>query len=70
MKFFGRYLGGAASLYRGSDLIAQSNRGIVVATIQYRLGVFGFLPGAEVKKNGALNAGLRENLLFCCAPIF
>ncbi|KAF7335501.1 Carboxylic ester hydrolase [Mycena venus] len=60
----GGYLSGAASMYRGSDLIAQSNRGIVVVTIQYRLGVFGFLPGAEVKQNGALNAGLRGNLAF------
>ena len=26
--------------------------------IQYRLGVFGFLPGGKVKEGGALNAGL------------
>jgi hypothetical protein len=38
---FGRYVGGAASMYRGTDLLAQSNRGIVVVTIQYRLGLFG-----------------------------
>ncbi|KAJ6524285.1 Alpha/Beta hydrolase protein [Mycena vulgaris] len=42
------------------DVINQSNRGIVLVIIQYRLGVFGFLPGAEVKKNGALNAGLLD----------
>ncbi|KAJ7738845.1 Alpha/Beta hydrolase protein [Mycena maculata] len=52
----GGYVAGRASLYDGEDDIYQSNRGIVVI-IQYRLGVFGFLPGAEVKKNGALNAG-------------
>ncbi|KAJ7201513.1 Alpha/Beta hydrolase protein [Mycena rebaudengoi] len=56
----GGYLGGAANMYRGTDLIAQSNRGIVVVIIQYRLGVFGFLPGVAVKKNGALNAGLLD----------
>jgi hypothetical protein len=37
----GRYAGGAASIYRGTDLLVQSNRGIVVVTIQYRLGLFG-----------------------------
>ncbi|KAJ7077232.1 Alpha/Beta hydrolase protein [Mycena epipterygia] len=56
----GGYLAGAASSFNGEDLIRQSNRGIVAVIIQYRLGVFGFLPGAEVKKNGALNAGLLD----------
>ncbi|KAJ6480718.1 Alpha/Beta hydrolase protein [Mycena vitilis] len=49
-----------SQMYRGSDLIAQSNRGVVVVTIQYRRGVFGFLSSTEVKKNGALNAGLLD----------
>ncbi|KAJ7201512.1 Alpha/Beta hydrolase protein, partial [Mycena rebaudengoi] len=47
-------------VFSGTDLIAQSNRGIVAVIIQYRLGVFGFLPGVAVKKNGALNAGLLD----------
>ncbi|KAJ7036784.1 Alpha/Beta hydrolase protein [Mycena alexandri] len=56
----GGYVLGSASQFRGSDLLAQSNRGIVVVVIQYRLNVFGFLPGAEVKKSGTLNAGLLD----------
>ncbi|KAJ6514284.1 Alpha/Beta hydrolase protein [Mycena vitilis] len=56
----GGFVAGAASQYRGSDLIAQSNRGLVAVMIQYRLGLFGFLPGTEVKRNGALNAGLLD----------
>ncbi|KAJ6524284.1 Alpha/Beta hydrolase protein [Mycena vulgaris] len=56
----GGYIAGAASMYRGSDLIHQSDRGVVAVVIQYRLGLFGFLSGAEVKKNGALNAGLLD----------
>ncbi|KAJ7315428.1 Alpha/Beta hydrolase protein [Mycena albidolilacea] len=56
----GGYLAGQASAYNGEDVINQSNRGLVVVTIQYRLGVFGFLPGAKVKANGALNAGLLD----------
>ncbi|KAJ7446375.1 Alpha/Beta hydrolase protein [Mycena latifolia] len=56
----GGYIIGASSQFRGSDLINQSNRGLVVVIIQYRLGLFGFLSGAAVKKNGTLNAGLRD----------
>ncbi|KAJ7769912.1 Alpha/Beta hydrolase protein [Mycena metata] len=56
----GGYTLGSASQFRGTDLLAQSNRGIVVVVIQYRLNVFGFLSGAEVKKNGTLNAGLLD----------
>jgi len=56
----GGYIAGAASSSNGEDIIAQSNRGVVVVLIQYRLGVFGFLPGAAVKENGALNAGLLD----------
>ncbi|KAF7327296.1 COesterase domain-containing protein [Mycena kentingensis (nom. inval.)] len=44
----------------GESIIQQSNRGVVVVLVQYRLGLFGFLPGAEVKTDGALNAGLRD----------
>ncbi|KAF8168677.1 Alpha/Beta hydrolase protein [Mycena galopus ATCC 62051] len=53
----GGYIAGAASSSNGEDIIAQSNRGVVVVLIQYRLG---FLPGAAVKENGALNAGLLD----------
>ncbi|KAJ7681346.1 Alpha/Beta hydrolase protein [Mycena rosella] len=56
----GGYFSGSSSLYPGSELLAQSNRGLVVVGIQYRLGVFGFLPGVEVKKHGSLNAGLLD----------
>lgn len=55
-----RYLGGQASAYTGQDIVKESDYGVVTVIIQYRLGVFGFLPGAEVKANGSLNAGLRE----------
>ncbi|KAJ7894162.1 Alpha/Beta hydrolase protein [Mycena olivaceomarginata] len=56
----GGYLSGAASPYNGEDIIRQSNRGVVVVLIQYRLGLFGFLSGSAVKRNGALNAGLLD----------
>ncbi|KAK1229855.1 hypothetical protein PQX77_007073 [Marasmius sp. AFHP31] len=56
----GGYLLGSTSGYEGADLISQSKGGVVVVTIQYRLGVFGFLAGNEVHANGTLNAGLLD----------
>ncbi|KAJ7848812.1 alpha beta-hydrolase [Mycena olivaceomarginata] len=56
----GGYTGGQAAGYNGEDIIRQSNNGIVVVVIQYRLGLFGFLAGSEVKKDGDLNAGLLD----------
>ncbi|TFY61377.1 hypothetical protein EVJ58_g4549 [Rhodofomes roseus] len=56
----GGYISGAASDFTGQDLIKESDYGVVVVIIQYRLGVFGFLPGSEVKANGVLNAGLLD----------
>jgi hypothetical protein len=35
------YLGGVARDFNGEDIIRQSNRGVVVVVIQYRLGLFG-----------------------------
>ena len=57
-----RYISGAESPFNGADLIVESNNGLIVVTIQYRLGLFGFLAGEAVKSGGAPNAGLREFL--------
>ncbi|KAJ7442601.1 Alpha/Beta hydrolase protein [Mycena latifolia] len=56
----GGYAFGAASDYNGAELVQESNREIVVVVIQYRLGLFGFLAGQQVKDGGALNAGLLD----------
>ncbi|KAL0065742.1 hypothetical protein AAF712_007225 [Marasmius tenuissimus] len=56
----GGYVLGSALGFHGADLISQSNGGVVVVTIQYRLGVFGFLAGNEIHADGALNAGLLD----------
>ncbi|KAJ7275934.1 alpha beta-hydrolase [Mycena rebaudengoi] len=56
----GGYSVGASSQFRGSDIINQSNRGVVVVIVQYRLGLFGFLAGSAMKKHGTLNNGLLD----------
>ncbi|KAH0585493.1 hypothetical protein H2248_008731 [Termitomyces sp. 'cryptogamus'] len=62
----GGYMSGSASGFNGADfydgnaLISEANGGVVVVVIQYRLGLFGFLAGKEVKKDGTLNVGLLD----------
>ncbi|TDL29079.1 alpha/beta-hydrolase [Rickenella mellea] len=56
----GGYATGSMIGADGTDLIQDGQGGVVVVAIQYRLGAFGFLAGAEVKKNGVLNAGLLD----------
>ena len=41
-------------------MMATNNNNFVSVIIQYRLGAFGFLPGDDVKEDGALNAGLLD----------
>ncbi|KAF7342793.1 Carboxylic ester hydrolase [Mycena sanguinolenta] len=56
----GGYIWGSAFQYNGTDLVVESHREVVVVVIQWRLGLFGFLAGQQVKDDGVLNAGLRE----------
>jgi cholinesterase len=50
------------AVYNGNDLVREAGGGVVAVFIQYRLGLFGFLPGEKVKEGGALNAGLCKYL--------
>ncbi|KAF5353757.1 hypothetical protein D9757_012936, partial [Collybiopsis confluens] len=56
----GGYVAGNAAGNTGGDFVRESNNEIVVVVIQYRLGLFGFLAGSEVKSDGNLNAGLLD----------
>ncbi|KAJ3520373.1 hypothetical protein NMY22_g12790 [Coprinellus aureogranulatus] len=47
-------------IYDGNDLVNDSGGKVIAVLIQYRLGLFGFLAGSDVKKDGVLNAGLRD----------
>lgn len=53
----GGYIGGGIG-NDGNDLITAAHGKVVVVQMQYRIGVFGFLAGVEVKEHGVLNAGL------------
>ncbi|KAJ3828456.1 Alpha/Beta hydrolase protein [Lentinula raphanica] len=56
----GGYIEGNAAAFTGSDVMREAHNEIILVIIQYRLGIFGFLPGSEVKENGDLNAGLLD----------
>ncbi|KAF4597014.1 hypothetical protein EYR40_007464 [Pleurotus pulmonarius] len=56
----GGYIALGAAVYDGRDLINGAGKEVVAVVIQYRLGVFGFLSGAKIKADGALNAGLLD----------
>ena len=57
----GGYIAGRA-LSTGNDLIREAGGGVVAVSIQYRLGLFGFLHGQKIKDGGALNVGLCKYL--------
>ncbi|KAJ6588855.1 Alpha/Beta hydrolase protein [Mycena capillaripes] len=56
----GYVMGAGSSFYNGAELVQESNNQVVVVVIQYRLGVFGFLAGQQIKDGGALNVGLLD----------
>lgn len=52
----------AGSNYNGTGLIKAADNGIVVVTINYRVGPYGFLAGEEIKKGGSINNGLKDQI--------
>lgn len=46
-----------------ASFIAHSALPIIGVSVNYRTGAFGFLSGAEAKKDGALNVGLKDMIL-------
>lgn len=56
----GGYTTGNSQSAPGDAMVHASKGGLIYVAIQYRLGIFGFLAGSEVKKNGVQNAGLYD----------
>ncbi|KAL6895014.1 Alpha/Beta hydrolase protein [Trichoderma evansii] len=46
-----------------AESVKENGSGMIVVSINYRLGAFGFLSGPEVEANGVLNAGLLDQRL-------
>ncbi|KAE9401270.1 alpha/beta-hydrolase [Gymnopus androsaceus JB14] len=56
----GGYVGGNGSSFFVSDLLQEANNEVIAVVLQYRLGMFGFLAGKDVKDDGDLNAGILD----------
>ncbi|KAF7308045.1 Carboxylic ester hydrolase [Mycena kentingensis (nom. inval.)] len=56
----GGFESGRTTKYPPEDLMSGSANPFIMATFGYRLGQFGFLGGAAVKADGALNVGLLD----------
>ncbi|TFA98989.1 Lipase 2 [Trichoderma ghanense] len=44
----------------GSGAVANSGNNIVLVTLNYRVGIFGFLASSQIQANGVANAGLYD----------
>lgn len=56
----GGYTTGSAQTAPGDAVVHASNGGLIYVSIQYRLGLFGFLAGSEIQEKGVQNAGLYD----------
>lgn len=56
----GGFTQGSSYATPGSAMVDTSNGSMVYVSLQYRLGVFGFLSGADVRENGKANVGLLD----------
>ena len=56
----GGYTSGNAQSYAGDAMVNASEGNLMYVSMQYRLGIFGFLSGSQIAQNGVLNAGLLD----------
>ncbi|KAI8671160.1 Carboxylic ester hydrolase [Fusarium keratoplasticum] len=56
----GGYILDSAPYTNGTQLIETSGNNMIFVTFNYRVGLFGFLAGKDVKEDGDLNVGLLD----------
>jgi carboxylesterase type B len=56
----GGFTQGSSYAVPGSTMVNTSDGSMIYVSLQYRLGVYGFLSGAEVRENGKANVGLLD----------
>jgi carboxylesterase type B len=64
--FGGGFELGSTQIYDGSNIVQKSialGQPIIWVAVNYRVGGFGFLPGKEIKADGASNLGLKDQRL-------
>jgi carboxylesterase type B len=56
----GGFTSGSAQSYPGDAMVHASDGKVLYVSIQYRLGLLGFLGGSQVAEHGDLNVGLLD----------
>lgn len=56
----GGYATNSNADYNGTEVVLASGQDIVFVNFNYRVGIFGFLAGEEVREKGDLNVGLLD----------
>ncbi|KAL2864058.1 putative extracellular lipase [Aspergillus lucknowensis] len=59
----GAFNRGSAAMHKTASMVAWSAEPFVAVSFGYRLGALGFLPSGVTKTEGALNLGLRDQML-------
>ena len=59
----GAFNRGTASMHDTASMVSWSAAPFVAVSFNYRLGALGFLPCAAAAADGALNLGLRDQIL-------
>ncbi|KAL1915432.1 uncharacterized protein VTP21DRAFT_6890 [Calcarisporiella thermophila] len=59
----GAFGGGWSSSYNGESFVREANNSVVIVTMNYRTGAFGFLASVEAVKENAANMGLMDQQL-------